>query len=59
MEKSEQEKAREILKKRERARKGFTETNDRGEDPLEKQEEQADKVAQSGLALGLGMKRTG
>ena len=36
--KTEKEKAKEILKERERARKGFAVTNDEGEDPLEKPE---------------------
>ncbi len=34
--KTEKEKAKEVLKERERARKGFAVTNDEGEDPLEK-----------------------
>ena len=59
MEKSDREKGKEILKKRDRARKGFSETNDRGEDSLEEQRENRDKVAKGGLALGLGMKRSG
>jgi hypothetical protein len=59
MEKSEQEKAEEVLKKRERARKGFAETDDRGEDPLEEQGEEDDRLARDALTLGVGMKRTG
>jgi hypothetical protein len=59
MEKSEQEKAEEVLKKRERATKGFAETNDRGEDPLEGQDEESDRLARDALTLGIGMKRTG
>jgi hypothetical protein len=59
MEKSEQEKAEEILKKRERAMKGFAETDDRGEDPLEEQDEEGDRLARDALTLGVGMKRTG
>ena len=57
--KSEKEKAEEILKKREMARKGIAEHKDEGEDTLEKQEEREEKVADAGLALGLGMKRSG
>ena len=55
--KTEKEKAEEILKKRERARKGFAETNDEGKDPLEEQEEGEEKVADAALAVGLGLKR--
>ncbi len=36
--KTDQEKAKEVLKERERARKGFAVTNDEGEDPLENPE---------------------
>jgi len=59
MEKSDREKGKEVLKKRERARKGFSETNDRGEDPIEEQQEKREEIAKGGLALGLGMKRSG
>ena len=58
--KTEQEKAKEVLKERERARKGFAVTNDEGEDPLENPEnptEREDKVEDAGLALDLGLKR--
>ena len=58
--KTEKEKAKEILKERERARKGFAVTNDEGEDPLEKPEnptEREEKVGDAGLALDLGLKR--
>ena len=57
--KSEKEKAEEILKKREKARKGFAEHKDEGEDTVEEQEERQEKVADAGLALGLGLKRSG
>lgn len=57
--KSEKEKAEEILKKREQARKGFSETNDDGKDPIEEQEDRAKKVADAGLAVGLGLRRSG
>ena len=57
--KSEKEKAEEILKKREMARKGLAEHKDEGEDALEEQEEREKKVADAGLALGLGLKRSG
>jgi hypothetical protein len=57
--KSEKEKAEEILKKRERARKGLAEHKDEGEYTLEEQEEREEKIADAGLALGLGLKRSG
>ena len=57
--KTEREKAEEILKKRERARKGFAETDDEGKDPLAEQENREEKIADSGLAVGLGLKRSG
>jgi hypothetical protein len=56
---NDKEKAEEILKKRERARKGFAEHPDDGRDPLEKQEDREEKIADAGLAVGLGMKRSG
>jgi hypothetical protein len=58
--KTDQEKAKEVLKERERARKGFAVTNDEGEDPLENPEnptEREEKVEYAGLALDLGLKR--
>ncbi len=58
--KTEKEKAKKVLKERERARKGFAVTNDEGEDPLENPEnpiEREDKVEDAGLALDLGLKR--
>jgi hypothetical protein len=58
--KTEQEKAKDVLKERERARKGFAVTNDKGEDPLENPEnptEREEKVEDAGLALDLGLKR--
>jgi hypothetical protein len=57
--KTDEEKAKEILKKRERARKGFAETNDEGQDPLKNQDKREEKIADNGLVLGLGMKRSG
>ena len=57
--KTDKEKAEEILKKRERARKGFAEHPDDGKDPLEEQDEREEKAAQAGLVVGLGMKRSG
>ena len=56
--KSEKEKAEEILKKREKARKGIAEHKDEGEDTGE-QEDREKKIADAGLALGLGLKRSG
>jgi hypothetical protein len=58
--KSEKEKAAEVLKERERARKGFAVTDDEGRDPLPPEEratERQEKAADAGVALGLGMKR--
>jgi hypothetical protein len=62
---SDKEKAKEVLKERERARKGFAVTDDEGKDPLdrqadsiEEQEEREKKVDEAGLALGLGLNRT-
>jgi hypothetical protein len=64
--KTEKERAKEVLEERERARKGFAVTNDEGKDPLKKkpgsmeeQEEREDRIADAGLAIGLGMKRSG
>ena len=57
--KSEKEKAEEILKKREVAPKGLAENKDEGEGTLEKQEERQKKIADVGLAVGLGLKRSG
>jgi hypothetical protein len=59
MPRTDKEKADEILKKRERARKGFAEHPGEGRDPLEKQEKRDEKIADSGVVLGLGMKRSG
>jgi hypothetical protein len=57
--KSEKEKAEEILKKREQARKGLAEHKDEGKDTIEEQEEREEKVADTALAVGLGLKRSG
>jgi len=57
--KSEKEKAEEILKKREMARKGLAEHKDEGVDTLEEQEEREKNIGDAGLALGLGLKRSG
>jgi hypothetical protein len=57
--KTEKEKAEEILKKRERARKGFAETDGEGKDPLAEQENREEKIADSGVGVGLGLKRSG
>jgi hypothetical protein len=57
--KSEKEKAEEILKKREKARKGFAEHKDEGKDTIEEQEDREEKVADAALAVGLGLKRSG
>lgn len=59
MPRTDKEKADEILRKRERARKGFAEHPDEGRDPLKKQEKREEKIADSGVVLGLGMKRSG
>jgi hypothetical protein len=64
--KTEKEKAKEILKERERARKGFAVTDDEGRDPLhendnsiEDEDAREEKVGDAGLAVGLGLKRSG
>jgi hypothetical protein len=64
--KTEKEKAKDVLKERERARKGFAVTNDEGKDPLglksdsiEDEEKREDRIADAGLAVGLGLKRSG
>jgi hypothetical protein len=57
--KTEKEKAEEILKKRERARKGLAEHSDEGKDPFKEQEKREEKIADAGLAVGLGLKRSG
>ncbi len=58
--KTEKEKAKEVLKERERARKGFAVTNDEGKDPLKNPEnatEREDEVDDASLTLDLGLKR--
>jgi hypothetical protein len=58
--KTDEEKAKEVLKERARARKGFAVINDEGEDPLAKPEnptKREEKVEDAGLALDLGLKR--
>ncbi len=58
--KTEKEKAEEVLRERERARRGFAVTNDEGEDPLENPEsrkERQEKIGDAGLAVDLGLKR--
>jgi hypothetical protein len=58
MEKTEREKAEEILKRRELARKGLSEQAERRETSPQEQEEREEKVA-GAAALGLGLKRSG
>ena len=55
--KSDKEKAEEILKKRQMARKGLAEHKDEGEDRAEEEEKREEKIADAGLAAGLGLKR--
>lgn len=57
--KSDKEKAEEILKKREMARKGIAEHPDDGKDEIEEQEVRERKIADNALAIGLGMRRSG
>jgi hypothetical protein len=64
--KTEEEKAKDVLRERERARKGFAVTDDEGRDPLDKndnsiedEEAREQKVGDAGLAGGLGLKRSG
>ncbi|MGH6923512.1 MAG: hypothetical protein ACRED5_07205 [Propylenella sp.] len=53
--KTDKEKAKEILEKRDRARKGFRE--DAPKDAAEKKKERMEKIGDSALALDLGLKR--
>ena len=58
--KTEKEKAKEVLKERERARKGIAVTNDEGKDPLENpqgRKERKEKIGDAGLTVDLGLKR--
>lgn len=56
--KTEKEKAQQVLKERERAKKGFAVTDDEGHDPLDEQPgDREEKVEDVGLALDLGLKR--
>lgn len=57
--KDDKEKAREILRKREAAAKGLKPKEERDPETLEDQDEREEKVADAGLALGLGLKRSG
>lgn len=57
--KTDKEKAEEILKKRELARKGLAEHPDDGTDPFEEQEDRQEKIADAGLAVGIGLRRSG
>jgi hypothetical protein len=54
--KTEKEKAREILKKRDDARKGLK--PDTEKNAIEREEETEEKIADRGLAVGVGMHRT-
>ena len=58
MPKTEDEKAEEVLKKRDMAREGLAEHPDDGRDPLKTQEGREEKVEDAGLALGVGLKRS-
>jgi hypothetical protein len=57
--KTEKEKAKEILKAREKARKGFAESKDEGRDPIKEQLKREQDVGNAGLAVGIGLKRSG
>jgi hypothetical protein len=57
--KTDKEKAEELLKKREQARKGLAEHKDEGEDPIEEKEERERKIAENSLAVGLAIRRSG
>jgi hypothetical protein len=59
MTKTDKEKGEELLKKRERARKGLAENKDEGEDTIEEQEEREKKIADNALAVGLAVRRSG
>ena len=58
MPKSEDEKAKEVLRKRDLARKGLSEQSDRGTDPLEEQDNREETVEDAGLAVGVGLRRS-
>jgi hypothetical protein len=57
--KSDKEKADEILKARDKARKEFAETNDEGRDPIEEDLKREQEIGNAGLAVGIGLKRSG
>ncbi len=52
--KSEEQKAREILRKRDRARKGLKEGM---KDPQERREDRQDELGDSAVAMNIGLKR--
>jgi len=54
-----QAKAKELLKKRDLARKGLSEHPDEGKNALKEQQKREEKIADAGLAVGLGLKRSG
>jgi hypothetical protein len=57
--KTEKEKAAEVLKKRDEARKGIDHDNPKGRDPLKAEEKKQQKVEDLGLGLGIGLRRGG
>ncbi|HVY19418.1 MAG TPA: hypothetical protein VHA70_04965 [Bauldia sp.] len=57
--KTEKEKAAEVLKKRDEARKGIEHEDPKGCDPLKAEEKKQQKVEDLGLGLGVGLRRSG
>ena len=59
MTKTEKEKGKEILRKRERAQQGLKPKVEENSDPIAEEEDREKKLAASGLVIGLGLKRSG
>jgi hypothetical protein len=57
--KTEKEKANDILKDRDKARKGYAESKDEGRDPIKEQLKREQEIGNAGLAVGIGLKRSG
>ncbi len=58
--KSDKEKAQEILKARDDARKGIEHTDPKGRDPLKAEDKRQEKAGElAGVAIGTGLKHSG
>ena len=58
--KSDKEKAQEILKARDDARKGIEHADPKGRDPLKAEKQRDEKAGElAGVAIGAGFKRSG